>query len=583
MEKENNKGQSFIKGTMILASSIVVVKILGIFFRIFVTGMIGPSGAGYFTIAYEIYNTLFALATAGLPIALSRTVSENLAQGRYRDVRNVHKVSVPVFTMAGSIGFFLMILLAFFVPNMLNTPGAFYSVIALAPTMLFACLMSIYRGYNQGFRNMIPTAVSEIIEAVCKFFLGYIISYNIIKYGMHEFEIKGTFFGTIYDSKSLVEAAIMPFASAGAILGISIGALFGFLYLFIRFKIKGDGITKEELKLAPRSKSKKFIFRKILKTAIPIGIGSIILNVAGLIDTTLILSRIQSIMNSNPAPLLSYYGGRITSEVINSKDGVHNFLLGCYSFTLPITMLIPAITQTFGVVSLPRVTAAWTIKDNKKLKKSINSVLKMTTLITIPSGIGLALIGNNLMRLIYPNRPLAVSIASGILPIVAIAYIFVATATPVCSMLQAVGRADLPVKIISIGLLLKIVVNYCLVGIPEINIQGAGIGTMVGYSFILAVGLFCLCRETKIIPNFKIIIIKPLIASIFCAITAYVASEFLGRFLHLAFTMGLSIFLAVIVYIISLLALHCVSREDIIMIPGGKKFLKLLEKLNIVV
>lgn len=579
----NNKGQSFLKGTMILTSSIIVVKILGLLFRIFITGMIGPTGAGYFTVAYEIYNTLFALATAGLPIALSRTVSENLAQKRYRDVRMIHKISVPVFTFAGSIGFILMIILAFFIPGMFNAPGSFYSIIALAPTILFACIMSIYRGYNQGFRNVVPTAVSEIIEAVCKFFIGYAISYSIMRYGMNEFKNNGTFLGVKYETKGLAEAAIVPFASAGAIIGISMGAMFGFIYLLVRFKRKGDGLTIQEIRSAPKPRSSPAILRRILKTAIPIGIGSIILNVAGIIDTTFILTRIQHIMKVNPEALIAQYSGKITPEIINSADGIHTFLLGCYSFTLPITMLIPAITQTFGVVSLPRVTAAWTIKNKEKLNKSINSVLRMTTLITIPAGIGLSLIGNDLLRLIYPRRPVTVSIASGILPIVAISYIFVATATPVCSMLQAVGRADLPVKIISIGLVIKIITNYILVGIPEINIQGAGIGTMIGYAFVLVVGLYLLCRETRIRPNFKDIIVKPLIASIICGLAAYSVLGILKNFLPLIIAMIISLILAVIVYIISVLALHGISKEDTKMIPGGKKFLKILEKLKFVV
>ena len=189
-----------MQGTVILTGSLLLVKIMGILFRIFVTGMIGPTGATYFTVAYEIYNPLFALATAGLPIAISRMVSESVANGRYRDVKKIKKISSPIFLLTGTVGLLLMILGAFIIPRLpfVNVPGAFYSVITLAPTIFFACLMSIYRGYYQGLKNMTPTATSEVIEASFKFFIGYVTSYGIIRFGMREYLTNGTFLGKAY-------------------------------------------------------------------------------------------------------------------------------------------------------------------------------------------------------------------------------------------------------------------------------------------------------------------------------------------------------------------------------------------------
>ena len=237
-KKIKRKDQSFMQGTVILTASLLLVKVMGILFRIFVTGMIGPTGATYFTVAYEIYNPLFALATAGLPIAISRMVSESVAKGRYRDVKKIKKVSIPLFLLTGTIGLILMLFGAFIVPKLpfVNVPGAICSVLALAPTIFFACLMSIYRGYYQGLKNMTPTATSEVIEASCKFFIGYAMSYGIIHFGLREYIAKGTFLGKPYATRELAEAAIMPLASAGAILGISIGAAAGFIYLFLRDK-----------------------------------------------------------------------------------------------------------------------------------------------------------------------------------------------------------------------------------------------------------------------------------------------------------------------------------------------------------
>lgn len=578
------RDQSFVQGTVILTGSLFLVKLMGILFRIFVTGMIGPTGATYFTVAYEIYNPLFALATAGLPIAISRMVSENVANGRYRDVKKIKKICTPIFLLTGTVGLLLMTLGGFVVPNLpfVHVPGAVYSVLALAPTIFFACLMSIYRGYYQGLKNMTPTATSEVIEACCKFFIGYVTSYSIIHFGMSEYAARGTFLGRAYATRELAEAAIMPLASAGAILGISLGAAAGFLYLVLQDKLRGDGITKEEISESPQARGGKLIAKTLIKSAFPIGLGAIIMNLAGLIDTALILYRIQCIMLTFPGELLTQYGDKIGETIIKSKDGVHGFLMGCYSFTLPLMMLVPAITQAFGIVALPSVTRAWTLQDEKKLKKGMETVIRMTMMVTIPAGIGLAVIGPELLNVIYASRPNAVSIAAGIIPVLGVAMIFTAASTPICSMLQAIGRVDLPVKIISAGLMIKIIVNYTLVGIPKINIQGAGIGTLAGYAFILGAAMVELFKNTRIIPDFIGTIAKPFAASLICGLAAKVAMLLLKGPVPLIVAIVLSIIFAAVMYAFSLITLGGVTRDDVKLLPKGEKFIKILEKLHFI-
>ena len=374
----------------------------------------------------------------------------------------------------------------------------------------------------------------------------------------------------------------MPLASAGAILGISIGAAAGFIYLFLRDKFKGDGISASELANSDEAKDGKIISKVLISSALPIGLGAIIMNVAGLIDTTLILHRIQHIMENFPGELLAQYGGKISATVLRSKDGVHGFLMGCYSFTLPLMMLVPAITQAFGIVALPSVTRAWTLKDGAKLKKSMETVIRMTMLVTIPAGVGLSVLGPDLLSVIYRNRPNAVAIAAEIIPILGVATIFTAASTPICSMLQAVGRVDLPVKIISVGLVLKIAVNYLLVGVPQINIQGAGIGTLVGYAFILVASMYMLFRETKIVPDLVGTVVKPLIASLFCGGAAMISMCMFRNRLPVLVAIAFSIIFAVVIYALILLILGALDRSDIKLLPGGKKFIKMLETLKVI-
>ncbi len=584
-EKGPSSSQSFMKGAAVLTVSLFLVKLIGVFFKIFVTGMLGPTGAAYFNFAYEVYNPLFALATAGLPIAISRMVSENVAKHRYKDVKMIHRVSVPIFFTTGIIGMIFMIILAFIVPRLkaVNISGAMYAVFALSPTILFACLMSIYRGYYQGLKNVKPTAVSEIIEASCKLFFGFFLSAGIMKVLTGEFNSNGTVLGRYYATKEQAQAAIMPFASAGAILGVSIGALAGFIYLLIIYKKYGDGITKEQIEASRDNTIFKFTAKTLIKTALPIGVGAIIMNLAGSIDMFLILNRIQSIAIKDPLKLISIYWGDLPSAVLDGVEGIHTFLKGCYDFTAPFLMLVTAITTAFGIVALPSVTEAWTEKRSDKLKKSMDTVIKMTALVTIPAGVGIAILGPNILSLLYPNRAGAVHIASNIIPIVGIGAIFMAGSMPVCSMLQAIGRVDLPVKIISLGLLIKIVVNYIFVGIPQVNIQGAGIGTLVGYLFIVIVALYYLCKETKVKIGLVSTILKPTFATLICGATAYFSISFFSSTMSNLPSLILSVGLSVLVYFVSVILIGTFTRDEIKLWPKGEKIIKVLEKLHIVI
>ena len=578
--KAARKKQSFLQGTIILTAAMFLVKVIGALYKIPLSGILGPVGNSYFSVAYAVYAPLEALSTAGLPIAISKLVSENIEKKRFIDVRNIHKVSIPIFLFTGIVGTLAMLFISpIYCNNFCESPQAQYAVWAMAPTVFFVCLMSIYRGYYQGLRNMLPTAISEIIEAISKFALGLAISYAVVHYGMNEFEKKSTVFGNYYPSIESAKNAILAVAAAGAILGVTIGALCSFLFLFISHKLKGDGITNEELSINQEQSSNSEIFKKLVFTALPIGLGAIIMNFSTLVDASLVLLRLNSIMDTNGAVLLSQYGDLISNSVIQSGK-THNYLHGCFGYATTIMMLIPALTQVFGISALPSVSEAWTSRNFDKIKQNIETVLKITMLVTIPAGLGLAVLSNPITNLVYGGRltQSEIQITAGVLNILGFAAIFTSTSTPICSMLQAIGRVDLPVKILSIGVIIKILVNYVLVGIPEINIQGAGTGTLVCYAFVTTISLYMLCKETKVIPNFKVVFVKPLLSGICSSIAAYASYGLLSHVLTSRISTLCSVAIAVLVYVIALFAFRAITVDDIKMIPGMKKFLKILEK-----
>ena len=581
--KKERKTQSFLQGAAVLGASMIIVKIMGMVYKILLSNMYGGIGTGLFNSAYALYNPLFTLSTAGFPIAISRMVSESVTKKRFRDVKQIHRLSVPIFVVCGCLCFLAMVLGSFIYVKIINAENAIFAILCLSPTIFFGCLMSIYRGYFEGMRNMVPTAISEIIEAVCKLFLGFTASFVTMQLCLNSYESTGYVLGTKCDSITEAESVAIPIAIGAAITGISLGSLFGFLFLFIRYKRGGDGITKEELKNSPPPRKPGTIIRTMVRTAIPIGLGSIVMSLADAIDSTLVQVRINNIMETNPEALLNVYGSLIPDEIYYANE-THTYLYGCYGIALTLMMLISAVTQVFGTTALPSVTAAWTSGNKIRLKQNMETVIRVTVLVTIPSGIGMSVLAEPLLSLIYSGSSVAneVEIGSKVLAVMGISVIFIATSTPLCSMLQAVGRMDIPLKLYTIGMIMKIIVNYILVGIPEINIQGANVGSIVCYGFVTIAAMFFLCRETKVIPNFMSILVKPLMAAIMCGIAAYFSEILFDIFFKQKIATVLAVITAVIVYVIFLFVFKAFKREDILQMPKGNKILKILEKRKLI-
>ena len=308
---------------------------------------------------------------------------------------------------------------------------------------------------------------------------------------------------------------------------------------------------------------------RLIKIAIPIGIGSLLVNVANLVDTTFLQTRIGDIMESSQDVLLSMYNGLIPEYNLKNPDSIPNFLYGCYANAMTLYMLVPSITQAFGISALPNVTSAWTRGDRREIKKSIETVMRVTALVAIPAGLGMSVLAQTIVNLIYGSHGASQIIARALI-IMGIGAIFASLSTPLQSMLQAVGRVDL--------LLIKVALNYTLCGIPEINILGAGTGTVVCYAFITVMSVFFLCRVTGVVPNFISVFVKPLMAGGLCALAAYLAYNLVNLILPGKIATLAAIMVACIVYVIALLCLRVIQRSDVRMLPKGQKIEKILEK-----
>ncbi len=564
---------------MVMSMSMIVVKVIGMVYKILLGQFLDGVGYGMFTLAYNFYDPLFMLATGGFPIAISRLVSKSVAENRFRDVKKLHKISIPIFIFTGVVCCAIMMIFSETYADIVHNNDVKYAIRALAPTIVFGCLMSIYRGYFEGMRNMVPTAVSEIMEAAGKLILGLSAAAVVSTIGTNEYANYGTVFGTPYSDAVSAENSIMIYTVCAALLGIVAGALLGFIFLFLRYKLKGCDVTRRQLYYSEPARSGKEITRELVKTAIPIGVNSLILSISSMIDSTLIQIRIDDLTNTNRQLMQELYPQ--VENYVFDQGIFQTFLNGCYGYALTLMMLVTALTQAFGTSALPSLTSAWTRGDREEIKDNMEMILKLTLCVALPAGLALSMLSWPLLNLLYGNNVIEVEIASKILQILGISVIFIATSTPICSMLQAVGRVDMPLKLMSIAMVVKISLNYTLVGIPTINIQGAAVGSLVAYLFVVVVGLYFLCKETKIVPDFVHVLIKPLIGAVVCVLIGTGVYNLLASVIASKISILITAVFTVIIYFISLLLLRVVSRREICMMPKGEKIAKLLEKAHI--
>lgn len=319
--------------------------------------------------------------------------------------------------------------------------------------------------------------------------------------------------------------------------------------------------------------------RRLVRTAIPVAIGSLVINLSSLVDSTLLQGRINDLLSTDAAGLLSMYAGIIPEEYLNSTR-LAPFLYGCYGSAYNLFLLIPAFTQAFGVSALPSVTEAWTSGDRKQVRRSMETILRTVSLVTIPGGIGLTVFAMPIASLIYPSAEQGPYIVGRVLITLGLASGFTALETPVDSMLQAVGRLDIPVKLVAVGLLIKFITNYVLVGIPSINVLGAGTGTLICYALTAVMALYSLKRVTKVRISYFAIFFKPLLASALSIGSARLFYNAMSRMVSAKISVCFCIVLAVVLYLIFVLWFRILNKHDVSMLPKGQKILKILEKHN---
>ena len=582
------KKQSLLTGAGVLAIATILVKLIGAVFKIPINNLLGTEGYGYFTGAYAVYTPLYAISMAGLPVAVSKLVSQNMELGRIKDAKAIFKVAQKMFFLVGVVG--MLVLMAIAVPysTINEAPMNYISIFAVAPCVLFCCMMSSFRGYYEGLNNMTPTGVSQVIEALVKLVFGLSATFVFMKATVSHYEknaVDGAMklFGVEVTNEAEALAAIYPYAAAVAILGVTLGSAFGLVYLYIRYKRKGFGFTREELVNSPEANSNKNIMKALLAISIPVAAASLVTNISNLIDDITIRNRLVTALSEGFDVVKGMYIDTLTVDK-TLDENISTYLYGMHGSVINIKNLIPSLTLVLGISAIPVLSKAWTAKNKQDIKVCIESALRVAMLVAMPAGVGIAVLSEPILNLLYGsgNEYFAPS-ASFMMTVYGLAVPLFALASPLTNMLQAVGKTKVPIVTMLIGGVIKVTLNFILIANPEINIKGACISSTVCYVVMVVINILQLTRAAGVKLNYKSVFVKPFIASLFCGLGA-----FLGNYL-LVDVMGIQSRLTTIIavccggafYVAAILLVKGIAKDDVEMLPKGEKIVKVLAKFGI--
>ena len=614
-----SKPNTFFGGAAILAVGILVVKLIGMFYKIPLLNIIGEQGSADFNNAYNIYSVLLTISTAGLPVAVSKLVSEADALGRRNQVRRTFRLALALFLILGVLSFLVMFFGSEQLAGLMNDSMAAPGIRALAPAVICVGCLSAFRGYAQGHGSMTPTAVSQIIEALCKLTVGLGLAYWLVGHG-----------------------ADASHAAAGAITGVTVGTIVALAYMLMNFLIT----RSQEPQLADdRPDEPSTILKHLLMIAVPITISSSMVGIVTVIDTSLVQGQLQRALLENQdtwtlyqdfvdftslkealsawqaalpdgsavsMSLLDQYAAQAEAlrdqqaaltdlqsaslELHAALENISRTLYGNYSGALNIYNLPTSLMAAVTAAVIPAVSGALARRDRRGAGRITGSALRISALAACPMAVGLFVLGEPIMALIFPN--LNPQLAGPLLSTLGLATLFVCMMLVCNSILQAHGFVSLPVIIMVAGGVVKIITNYNVVIQPTIGIYGAPMGNILCFALCMTLDLVVMSRVIPRRPKYIQVFAKPLAASALMGLGAWavhglmsklfeatgifmsadpVTHEVLGlsRTGNAAATL-LAILVAVVIYGVLVIALRAITKDDLMLMPKGEKIARML-------
>jgi len=533
-EGANSRDQSTTKGFAILTAAGFMCKFLSLLYVPFLAKILGDVGIGVYASAYSIFTYVYILTNAGIPVAISKMVSELIAIGNYKDAVRTFKIARFLLLILGMIMSILMLIFVGPIANASNSATAKLAIVALAPTVLLSSVLSAYRGYFQGRGNMIPTAVSQVLEQIANTIFSLVFAACFIKYGVAQ-------------------------GAAGGTIGTSVGALVAVLFMIKYYeKNKVFRVPKGYSKLSIKRYTTKKIIKKLLGVAVPMTICLGIQQSGLFIDLWLVKSR-----------LISFGMAKVQADVL---WGV------LFKYTTLINVPI-AIISSLAITIMPSISSLVALKDRKAVRNKVNYAFRLCFLVAVPCAVGLAVLASPLVYIIHYGSSVGRLLTYGSVVIILMAVVSIQT-----SILQGIGKVYLVTIYAVFGIIGKIITNYIFVAIPSINVLGAIMGNAVSFTILLVLNYISINKVLRVKIKLFSHAIKPIIASVVMAIVAkfmysnfrFILSFINGEYIVSVIAIFMTMCLAIVTYFLILVFIGGITKDDLDVFP--RKITKLIPK-----
>ena len=524
-----------MKGVIVLMFSQVIIKIVGLIYKLYLTNKegFGDRGNAIYSSAFQIYAIFLTISSIGVPNAISKLVSCKVAVGDNKGAYRIFKIAFALFGILGFAGSSILFFGANYISNMyLQIPEAELALLALSPSVFLVSIASVLRGYFNGRENLSVTANSQSLEQVFKTIFTVLVVGQI---------------ASISSNNTILMAA-------GATIATTLSTLFSLGYLYKYFTKRKKEVWQEVTSSTVYKKESIIkIIKSILLVSVPIALCALFSSTTKTIDALTVIRILRNYIGEEEATI--QYG--ILSGKIDTL------------ITLPFSFNIALATAL-----VPTISSAIAKKEMNIVKRRIEFSILITILIGWPCTICTSAFSNEILELLFPNA----SAGSEMLQIASWTIIFVVLIQTINGALQGLGKVNTPVAAFAIGAIVKMVLNTILIPIKGIGVNGAIISSVISHFISLVICFLSLKKNINIHFNISKFLIKPIICSILMYTATYIVYNKFNINISRSMLLICSLFIGLIVYIISIFLLNILSREEIFMIPYGQKMYKIMYK-----
>ena len=542
MAEKPVRKNSFVKQAAILATAGILVRVLGFAYRVPLTNMLGDVGNGIYGAGYYIYTFLLILSSAGLPAAISKMVSERVALKQYRNAHLVFRIALVVSTSMGLVFAVILFVFAKQIAVATNAPESYYCILSLSPTLFIVAVMSAYRGDFQGMNTMVPTAISQIIEQIFNAVFSVYLAYVFLRVGVEAGQEN------------------IPLGAAGGTMGTGIGALMGLIVIIFSYML----IRPTLLRRADRchqtvEEEKGEVAKELMRTAAPIIAGTAVFSITNLIDMNMVTRILES-----------------TGFDHDTAMGLYGQLSGKY---VTLTTLPVAISTALGTAALPSIAASVKRKEKKQVRRKMHLTYRISMILSVPAAVGIGVLGDQIVKMLFPSA------AEGgvLLTVGAISIIFLALCQTSTAILQGIGQIKIPVIGAVLGAITKVILNFVLISIPQLNVIGAVLSTTGCYLVAAVFDVVMLSRLTGVKFDGKGVLLKPVLGSLVMGVAAMSTYQAFMLFWPKNTPATLfAICVAIFVYFLVMLLIGGITEEDLESVPMGNKLLRGLKRYRLI-